>query len=236
MLSDLEFERYRKQLNLPEWRKAQQMALKNASILVVGAGGLGCGALPFLAAAGIGSLTILDADVIELSNLARQVLYRTADVGAFKALKAADALQALNPSIAIQGIAENLRVENAQEYIAQNDLILDCTDNFKTRYLINDTCVEWRKPFIYGAIHAWEGQFAVFTPDGPSYRDLFPVEPSPQEIPACDEVGVLGVLPGMIGLLQAKEAIFYLAGFESPAQKGLMTFDLRDMRLSSFTL
>jgi len=236
MLSDLEFERYRKQLNLPEWRKAQQMALKNASILVVGAGGLGCGALPFLAAAGVGTITILDADIIELSNLARQVLYRTADVGASKALKSAEALQALNPTIAIHGIAENLTSENATTYIAQHDLIIDCTDNFKTRYLINDTCVEWRKPFIYGALHGWEGQFAVFHPSGPSYRKLFPVEPSIQEIPACDEVGVLGVLPGMIGLLQAKEAIFYLAGFESPAQKGLMTFDLRDMRLTSFTL
>ena len=236
MLSDLEFERYRKQLNLPEWRKAQQMALKNASILVVGAGGLGCGALPFLAAAGVGSLTNMDADVIELSNLARQVLYRTEDVGASKALKAAEALQALNPTIAIQGIAENLTAENARANIAQHDLIIDCTDNFKTRYLINDTCVTLEKPFVYGAIHAWEGQFAVFHPAGPSYRSLFPVEPSSQEIPACDEVGVLGVLPGIIGLLQAKEAIFYLAGFESPAQQGLMTFDLRDMRLSSFRL
>ncbi len=236
MLSDLEFERYRKQLNLPEWRKAQQMALKNASILVVGAGGLGCGALPFLAAAGVGKITILDADIIELSNLARQVLYRTEDVGVSKAQKAAEALQALNPTIAIQGFAEKLTLENASTYIAQHDLIIDCTDNFKTRYLINDTCVELNKPFIYGAIHAWEGQFAVFTPSGPSYKNLFPVEPSPQEIPACDEVGVLGVLPGIIGLLQAKEAIFYLAGFESPAQKSLMTFDLRDMRLSSFRL
>jgi adenylyltransferase/sulfurtransferase len=163
-------------------------------------------------------------------------LYRTADVGALKALKAAEALQALNPSIAIQGIKENLTADNASNYIAQHDLIIDCTDNFKTRYLINDTCVELKKPFIYGAIHAWEGQFAVFTPDGPSYRSLFPVEPSAQEIPACDEVGVLGVLPGIIGLLQAKEAIFYLAGFESPAQKSLMTFDLREMSLSSFRL
>jgi adenylyltransferase/sulfurtransferase len=236
MLSDLEFERYRKQLNLPEWRKQQQLALKNASILVVGAGGLGCGALPFLAAAGVGSLMILDADVIELSNLARQVLYRTEDVGASKAVKAAEALRALNPTIAIQGIAENLTVENASDYIEQFDLIIDCTDNFQTRYLINDTCVALEKPFIYGAIHAWEGQFAVFTPDGPSYRSLFPVEPSAQEIPACDEVGVLGVLPGIIGLFQAKEAIFYLAGFESLAQHGLMTFDLREMRLSSFKL
>jgi len=236
MLTDLEFERYRKQLNLPEWRKEQQMALKNASILVVGAGGLGCGALPFLAAAGVGSITILDADVIELSNLARQVLYRTKEVGASKALKSAEALQALNPLIAITGVTENLTAENASNYIAQHDLIIDCTDNFKTRYLINDTCADLKKPFVYGAIHAWEGQFAVFMPGGPSYRSLFPVEPSPEEIPACDEVGVLGVLPGIIGLLQAKEAIFYLAGFESPAQKGLMTFDLRDMRLTSFTL
>jgi len=236
MLSDLEFERYRKQLNLPEWRKAQQMALKNASILVVGAGGLGCGALPFLTAAGIGTITILDADVIELSNLARQVLYRTVDVGARKAQKAAEALQALNPTINIQGISENVSVENASNYIAQHDLIIDCTDNFSTRYLINDVCVDLKKPFIYGAIHAWEGQFAVFLPNGPSYRSLFPTEPSPEEIPACDEVGVLGVLPGIIGLLQAKEAIFYLAGLESPAQKALMTFDLREMRISSFTL
>lgn len=236
MLTDLEFERYRKQLNLPEWRKAQQMRLKEASILVVGAGGLGCGALPFLAAAGVGSITILDADVIELSNLARQVLYKTEDVGASKALKSAEALQALNPTIVIKGVAENLSADNARANIAQHDLVIDCTDNFSTRYLINDTCVDLHKPFIYGAIHAWEGQFAVFHPAGPSYRTLFPVEPSPQEIPACDEVGVLGVLPGMIGLFQAKEAIFYLAGFESPAQQGLMTFDLRDMRLSSFRL
>ena len=236
MLSDLEFERYRKQLNLPEWRKQQQMRLKESKILVVGAGGLGCGALPFLAAAGVGTITILDADVIELSNLARQVLYKTADVGAPKAFKAAEALQALNPTITTQGIAEYLTAENARANIAQHDLIIDCTDNFQTRYLINDTCLALERPFVYGAIHAWEGQFAVFHPAGPSYRSLFPVEPSPQEIPACDEVGVLGVLPGMIGLLQAKEAIFYLAGFESPAQKGLMTLDLRDMRLSSFTL
>ena len=236
MLSDLEFERYRKQLNLPEWRKQQQMRLKESKILVVGAGGLGCGALPFLAAAGVGTITILDADVIELSNLARQVLYKTADVGASKALKAAEALQALNPTIVIKGTVENLSAENASTYIAQYDLIIDCTDNFETRYLINDTCVALEKPFVYGAIHAWEGQFAVFHPAGPSYRSLFPVEPSPQEIPSCDEAGVLGVLPGIIGLLQAKEAIFYLAGFESPAQKGLMTLDLRDMRLSSFTL
>lgn len=236
MLSDLEFERYRKQLNLPEWRKVQQMRLKESSILVVGAGGLGCGALPFLAAAGVGSITILDADVIELSNLARQVLYKTDDVGASKAIKAAEALQSLNPSITILGIAENLTADNTSSYIAHHDLIIDCTDNFKTRYLINDTCVALEKPFVYGAIHAWEGQFAVFHPAGPSYRSLFPVEPSSQEIPACDEVGVLGVLPGIIGLLQAKEAIFYLVGFESPAQQGLMTFDLRDMRLSSFRL
>ncbi len=236
MLSDLEFERYRKQLNLPEWRKQQQMRLKESKILVVGAGGLGCGALPFLAAAGVGTITILDADVIELSNLARQVLYKTADVGASKALKAAEALQALNPTIVIKGTVENLSAENASTYIAQYDLIIDCTDNFETRYLINDTCVALEKPFVYGAIHAWEGQFAVFHPEGPSYRSLFPVEPSPQEIPSCDELGVLGVLPGIIGLLQAKEAIFYLAGFESSAQKGLMTLDLRDMRLSTFTL
>jgi molybdopterin/thiamine biosynthesis adenylyltransferase len=236
MLSDLEFERYRKQLNLPEWRKQQQMRLKEAKILVVGAGGLGCGALPFLAAAGVGFITILDADVIELSNLARQVLYKTEDVGASKALKSAEALQALNPSIAIQGIAENLTVDNAAQYIGQHDLILDCTDNFSTRYLINDSCETLKKPFVYGAIHAWEGQFAVFHLAGPSYRSLFPVEPSPQEIPSCDEVGVLGVLPGIIGLFQAKEAIFYLAGFESPAQQGLMTFDLREMRMTSFKL
>jgi adenylyltransferase/sulfurtransferase len=236
MLSDLEFERYRKQLNLPEWRKAQQLHLKEASILVVGAGGLGCGALPYLAAAGVGSITILDADVIELSNLARQVLYKTDEVGTSKAIKAAEALRDLNPAIVVTGVAENLTVENASNYIEKYDLIVDCTDNFQTRYLINDVCVALKKPFVYGAIHAWEGQFAVFHPQGPSYRTLFPVEPSPDEIPSCDEVGVLGVLPGIIGLFQAKEAIFYLAGFESPAQKGLLTFDLRDMRISSFTL
>jgi len=236
MLSDLEFERYRKQLNLPEWRKAQQLRLKEASILVVGAGGLGCGALPYLAAAGVGTITILDADVIELSNLARQVLYKTDEVGASKAIKAAEALRDLNPAIVVTGVAENLTVENASNYIEKYDLIIDCTDNFQTRYLINDVCVALKKPFVYGAIHAWEGQFAVFHPQGPSYRTLFPVEPSLEEIPSCDEVGVLGVLPGIIGLFQAKEAIFYLAGFESPAQKGLLTFDLRDMRISSFKL
>ena len=184
----------------------------------------------------MGSITILDADVVELSNLARQVLYKTDEVGASKAIKAAEALRDLNPAIVVTGVAENLTVENASNYIEKHDLIIDCTDNFQTRYLINDVCVALKKPFVYGAIHAWEGQFAVFHPQGPSYRSLFPVEPSPEEIPSCDEVGVLGVLPGIIGLFQAKEAIFYLAGFESPAQKGLLTFDLRDMRISSFTL
>ena len=203
---------------------------------MVGAGGLGCGALPYLAAAGVGSITILDADVIELSNLARQVLYKTDEVGTSKAIKAAEALRDLNPTIVVTGVAENLTVENASNYIDKHDLIIDCTDNFQTRYLINDVCVALKKPFVYGAIHAWEGQFAVFHPQGPSYRSLFPVEPSPEEIPSCDEVGVLGVLPGIIGLFQAKEAIFYLAGFESSAQKGLLTFDLRDMRISSFKL
>jgi adenylyltransferase/sulfurtransferase len=212
------------------------LRLKEASILVVGAGGLGCGALPYLAAAGVGSITILDADVIELSNLARQVLYKTDEVGTSKAIKAAEALRDLNPTIVVTGVAENLTVENASNYIDKHDLIIDCTDNFQTRYLINDVCVALKKPFVYGAIHAWEGQFAVFHPQGPSYRSLFPVEPSPEEIPSCDEVGVLGVLPGIIGLFQAKEAIFYLAGFESSAQKGLLTFDLRDMRISSFKL
>lgn len=243
MLHENELERYRKQLQLPEWGPQQQMRWKNAHVLVVGAGGLGSAALPYLAAAGIGKLDIMDGDVLERSNLARQVIYHDAQIGQCKAQLAAQHLQAINPDILIRAIPSYLNAGNAYECLAEVDLVLDCSDNFDTRYLINDVCVQLDKPFVYAAIHAWEGLLSVCNAwvhgenrKGPTYRCLFPAEPSKAEVPNCEAIGVMGVLPGLLGVLQAKEALFYLADWPSPANGALFTWDMRQMQGRSFRL
>lgn len=244
MLTANERLRYQKQLRLPEWGEDQQAKLAHSHILVVGAGGLGTAALPYLVAAGVGRITILDDDLVELSNLGRQVIYKTQEVGFSKVAMAKQYLQALNPNVDIQVIQEKFHRANGAQFVKDADLILDCTDNFETRYLINDFCVQFEKPFVYAAVHAWEGLLSVcnaLIKDSKglrtaTYRCLFPEMPSSTEIPNCDEVGVLGFIPGVLGLFQAKESLFYLAGFSSPAQGALVRWDAKDMSLQHFKI
>jgi adenylyltransferase/sulfurtransferase len=240
MLNQNELIRYQKQLKLPDWGLEKQLLLKNSKVLVIGAGGLASSALMYLAAAGIGHIHILDGDQIELSNLARQVLFLDEDIDQSKVDVAVSRLAQQNPAIQITGTKEFLTLENASRYIQDVDLVMDCTDSFEARYLINDFCVSLAKPFVYAAIHSWEGLICLCNAKnqagilGPTYRCLFPEEPGKMEIPTCDEVGVLGFLPGMMGLFQAKEAIFYLAGLESRVNGSLMRWDSRDMTFHFF--
>ena len=236
-MSPEEINRYQKQLAIPEWDAEKQMRLKNAHVLIIGAGGLGVAVIPYLAAAGVGKLIIIDHDLVELSNLGRQVIYRTDQVGQSKALLAKAFVQSLNPHVSVEAIQDKFSLANHTR-VQDVDLVVDCTDNFDTRYLINDSCVKFGKAFVYAAIHTWEGQLAVCNAfgTGPTYRCLFPDEPSAGEIPSCNEAGVLGFLPGMLGLMQAKEAIFYLVGLDSPAQTNLLRWDSRSMRMHIFRM
>jgi adenylyltransferase/sulfurtransferase len=240
MLNSDELIRYQKQLKLPDWGLEKQLLLQKSNILVVGAGGLASSALMYLAAAGIGHIHIIDGDLVELSNLARQVLFSQKDIGKYKVDVAVQRLSEQNPSISVSGQNEFLNPENAFSLISGFDLVVDCTDSFEARYLINDACVSLNKPFVYAAIHSWEGLMSVCNAKqlngelGPTYRCLFPEEPGKMEIPTCEEVGVMGFLPGILGLFQAKEVIFYLAGMESKCNGSLMRWDSRDMTFHFF--
>jgi molybdopterin/thiamine biosynthesis adenylyltransferase/rhodanese-related sulfurtransferase len=226
MLTSSERERYEKHLKLPGFGQRAQEKLREARVLVVGAGGLGCPVLQYLAAAGVGTLGIIDGDTVALSNLQRQVLYRTEDVGKPKAETAAAHLRALNDGLNCPVVPEYLTPQNAETLIGAFDLVVDCTDTFPARYLINDVCVRLNRPFIYGALHQFEGQVSVFNfQNGPTYRCLFPEEPSGLEIPNCAEVGVLGVLPGLIGTYQALEVIKVLTGTGRPLSGELLVID-----------
>jgi molybdopterin/thiamine biosynthesis adenylyltransferase/rhodanese-related sulfurtransferase len=200
--------RYSRQTILPEVGIEGQAKLTNASVLVVGAGGLGCPVLLYLAAAGVGRLGIIDADKVDVTNLQRQVLYITEDEGKSKAETAAKRIQALNPEITIDVHPVWLSKENALNIFSSYDIIVDGSDNFATRYLVNDACVMLGKPLVFGSIFKFEGQVSVFNyKGGPTYRCLFPEPPALGEVPNCSEIGVIGVLPGIIGTLQANEVI-----------------------------
>lgn len=235
-LSKVEIQRYARHLNLPGFGMQQQEKLKAGKVLVVGAGGLGCPILQYLAAAGVGRIGIVDHDVIDRSNLHRQILYTEADIGQAKAVVAARRVQALNPHTEIDCFTSGLQQENALEYFASYDLIIDGTDNFPTRYLINDACLLAGKTLIHGAVSQFEGQVAVFNhlrPDGsrgPNYRDLFPTPPPPEAVPNCAEAGVLGVLPGIIGNLQAIEALKVLLQIGEILDGQLLLFDALSMQ------
>lgn len=205
--------RYARHISLEEVGEAGQQKLLETKVLMIGAGGLGCPALQYLAAAGVGTIGIVDGDTVDESNLQRQVLFSTSDIGTKKVEAAKARLEALNPDVAIDAYPVNLMSDNALKIIQEYDLVIDGTDNFATRYLVNDACVKLDKPFVYGAIHKFEGQVSVFNyENGPTYRCLFPDPPSQSQIPNCSEVGVLGVLPGVIGTLQATEAIKIILG------------------------
>ncbi|WP_064198262.1 MULTISPECIES: molybdopterin-synthase adenylyltransferase MoeB [Emticicia] len=208
MLIPEEFKRYNRQMLMPEFGEEGQIKLKNSKVLVIGCGGLGSPILLYLAAAGIGTLGLVENDTIDESNLQRQILYSTSSVGQSKIEQAANRLHALNPLVDIELHQTRLTTQNALEIFSNYDLIIDGTDNFPTRYLVNDACVLLNKPFVYGAIHRFEGQVAVFNyKNSVTYRDLFPSPPPPEQAPNCAEAGVLGVLPGIIGSMQALEAI-----------------------------
>jgi len=213
MLSSEELQRYSRHLVLPQFGVAGQEKLKEASVLVVGAGGLGAPVLLYLSAAGVGKIGIADFDKIELSNLQRQVLFNSDDIGKSKSLMAAESIKQLNAEISVSTINEKITSTNILPIISNYDIVVDCTDNFPTRYLLNDACVLADKILIYASVFRYEGQVAVFNnkkADGsyyPNYRDLFPEPPNPGLIVNCEEGGVLGVLPGLIGCLQANEVI-----------------------------
>ena len=204
----MDTERYNRQILLSEIGEKGQQKLLDAKVLVIGAGGLGCPALLYLAGAGIGTIGIIDFDTVAVSNLHRQIIYTVAEVGSNKALAAKKRLEALNPSISITAYPEKLTTANAISLFKQYDIILDGSDNFSTRYLVNDACIITNKPLVYGAIFKFQGQVAVFNyQNGPSYRCLFPNPPEAGSVPSCNEAGVLGVLPGIIGGMQANEVL-----------------------------
>lgn len=207
-LSQTEMNRYSRHILLNEVGIKGQEKLKNAKVLVVGAGGLGCPVLQYLAAAGVGTLGVIDFDVVDESNLQRQILFGNASVGEYKVIAAKERLNELNPLIDVYTYPEKLDEHNALDLFNEYDLIVDGTDNFATRYLINDASLITGKPLVYGSIYRFEGQVTVFNfLGGPSYRCLFPDPPAPNTIPNCVQIGVLGVLAGMIGILQANEVI-----------------------------
>ncbi|MFV8391625.1 HesA/MoeB/ThiF family protein [Flavobacterium sp. LB2P6] len=203
-----DFLRYNRQMMLPEIGDSGQEQLKKATVLVIGAGGLGCPILQYMATAGVGTIGIVDFDKIELHNLHRQILYTEQQVGKSKALTAKSVLETLNPLIHVIAFEEKLTVENAAKIIMRFDVIVDGCDNFETRYLVNDTCVTLGKSLIYGSILKFEGQMAVFNHNGnKNLRDLFPEPPNPKDIPNCNLNGVLGTLPGIIGTMMAHETL-----------------------------
>ena len=232
-------ERYARHLVLPEVGVAGQQRLAQARIALIGAGGLGAPAALYLAAAGVGRMSLIDDDRIERSNLQRQVIHADDRVGTLKVDSARIALAALNPSVQIDSIATRLQAANVEELIRGHDLVIDGADNFPTRYLLNAACLRLGIPLVYGAVHRFSGQVSVFDPrraDSPCYRCLFPEPPSAAEAPNCSEAGVLGVLPGVIGMLQATEALKLLLGIGTPLVGRLQCFDalaatFRELRL-----
>lgn len=237
-LSSAQCQRYARHLTLPEFGTAAQEKLLGSSVLLIGAGGLGSPLALYLAAAGIGRLGIMDFDAVDVSNLQRQVIHRTQDVGTPKARSAKRAIADLNPEVAVDVYEEGITSANALDIVAKYDVVIDGTDNFPTRYLVNDACVMLGKVNIYGSIYRFEGQATVFdgrrdatgARKGPCYRCLYPEPPSPGEVPSCAEGGVLGVLPGIVAMIQATEAIKALTGIGRPLTGRLMRYDALNMQ------
>jgi sulfur-carrier protein adenylyltransferase/sulfurtransferase len=234
-LSSSESARYSRHLLLKEVGVVGQEKLKAAKVLVIGAGGLGSPSILYLAAAGVGTIGIVDFDKVDVSNLQRQVLFDTSSIGSAKANAAAARLRALNPNININVHRVELKAANIRELFAQYDLVMDGTDRFSTRYLVNDACVILQKPLVSAAIHRFEGQAFTYVPNkGPCYRCLFPEPPAAGAVPNCAEAGVLGVLPGVMGSIQTTEAIKLIIGIGEPLIGRLLTYDALEMRFGEF--
>lgn len=234
-------ERYQRQISLKELGEQGQQKLKNARVLVIGTGGLGCPALLYLAGAGVGKLGIVDFDLVSLSNLHRQILFSVNDIGLSKALRAGDILEQINPEIEIIVFNEKLGNSNTLEILSDFDIILDGTDNFASRYLINDACVLLNKTLVYGAISRFEGQVSVFNSPlsvdkSVNYRDLFPEPPSDGEVLNCEEAGVIGVLPGIIGTMMANETIKLITGIGEALINRLLTYNALNNRFYDMDL
>ena len=235
-VSDEQGARYARHLTLPEVGPEGQRLLGEASVLVVGAGGLGSPALLYLAAAGIGQIGVIDDDSVDISNLQRQVLHDTASVGDAKVVSARRRLTELNPEIVVEAHEARLGVDNALGLIGEYDVVIDGSDNFSTRYLIGDACEILGKPWGFGSIYRFEGQVATFNLDGrPNYRDLFPEAPPAELAPNCAEAGVLGVLPGIVGSIQATEAIKIILGIGELLSGRLLVIDALGMRMRSLS-
>jgi adenylyltransferase/sulfurtransferase len=227
-----ELRRYSRHLLIPEVGLAGQERLAAARVLVIGAGGLGSPVLAYLAAAGVGRILVVDDDTVDVTNLQRQILYETADVGAPKAVRAAERLRALNPQIAIDALPTRFDTTNARELVRLVDVVVDGSDTFATRYLVNDACVLEGKPDVHGAIFRFDGQVSVFgAPDGPCYRCLYPEPPPEHLVPTCSEGGVLGVLAGIVGSFQATEALKLLLGIGTPLIGRVLLIDALDARV-----
>ncbi len=229
-LSNEQIARYARHLTLPEVGKVGQQKLQAASILLIGVGGLGSPLAMYLAAAGVGRLGLVDVDQVDFSNLQRQVVHGTKDVGRDKVQSGAETIANINPDVQVDQHKVAFTSENAMQIAANYDVIIDGTDNFPTRYLVNDVCVMTGKPNCYGSIYRFEGQASVFGLDGgPCYRCLYPQPPAPGAVPSCAEGGVLGVLPGIIGTIQATEAIKIILGIGDSLSGRLILFDALDM-------
>ncbi|MDW3178190.1 MAG: molybdopterin-synthase adenylyltransferase MoeB [Acidimicrobiia bacterium] len=229
--------RYQRHLNLPEIGDAGQLVLLNSKVLLLGAGGLGSPAALYLAAAGVGTLGVVDMDVVDASNLQRQVIHNVDRIGQKKVDSAAETIRKLNPDVDVRTHAVRLDASNVLDLISGYDLIVDGADNFPARYVLNDASVKLGIPIVHGSIFRFEGQVTVFDPrTGPTYRDMLPSPPPPELAPNCAVAGVLGVLPGIIGSIQAVEAIKLLVGLGDPLVGRLLTFDALDMSFSEYAL
>ena len=232
MFSSSEKERYQRQFSLDNFGEHGQQKLKNARVLVIGAGALSCPVLSYLTAAGVGTIGIADHDTVELSNLHRQPLYTVADIGKLKVVAAKERLEGMNPEISVIAHPVIFNPQNARELVRDYDVIVDGTDNFPTRYLINDSCVIGKKPNVHGSVVRFSGTCSVFNytdetgVTGPNYRDLFPVPPTPEEAPSCAEAGVIGVIPSIIGSMQAMEVIKIITGIGTVTSGKFIRFDV----------
>lgn len=232
-LSDDEIERYARHIVLPGVGGPGQAKLKDARVLIIGAGGLGAPVIQYLAAAGVGTLRIVDDDAVSLSNLQRQIIHRTGNVGQAKVVSAASAVTAFNPHVTVEAHETRLTADNAASLLAGCTVAVDGSDNFETRYLAADAAAAARVPLVTGAVGAFDGNLTVLTPyqNGcPGYRDLFPNPPAPGEVPACEEAGILGALTGVIGSLMAMEVLKLITGAGEPLVGRLLLYDGRDCR------
>ncbi len=234
-MTEKELNRYNRQIILSEIGLSGQQKLKDAKVLVIGAGGLGCPLLFYLAAAGVGHIGMIDGDQVEESNLQRQILYSSADIGKYKAEIAKEKLESQNPFINLTAHTAELTPQNALSVLSDYDIIVDGSDNFPTRYLVGDACAMLNKPLVFGSIYKFQGQVSVFNyKEGPTYRCLYPEAPPAEESPNCSEIGVIATLPGIIGTLQANEVIKILTGVGEPLSGKLLTLDALSMKFETF--